>query len=96
MNKNFWIFIGLIVLAPLPFGMVFELTQAFFACAILSLVLAYCALLLKEKNPPAVSVKSIWPETWDFSWCLDGVSCSWLILPLKACIIPCEPKLGGF
>ena len=66
MNKIFWIFVGLIVLAPLPFGLVFELTQAFFACAVLSLVLAYCVLLLKEKNPPAVSVKSIWPETMGF------------------------------
>ena len=67
MNKIFWLFVILVVLAPLPFGLVFEVTQAFFACTVLGLVLAYCILLLKENTHPAVSLKRIWPETIGFS-----------------------------
>jgi len=66
MNKIFWMFVILVVLAPLPFGLVYSITQAFFACAVMVLVLGYCAVQAKNGNGPQVSLTSIWPETVGF------------------------------
>jgi hypothetical protein len=66
MNKIFWIFVSLIVLAPLPFGMVFELTQALFACLILGLAGAFCMLHLWQGTKSPVSLGWIWPEAAGF------------------------------
>jgi len=57
---------GLIMLAPLPFGMVHTLFQAFFACMMMSLLAAYCIIRLKEGKKPDVSLRRIWPETLGF------------------------------
>ncbi len=66
MKKIFWIFAGLIVLAPLPFGMVYSLFQAVFACGVFTLVLVWCVLRFKENKGPAVGMGRIWPETVGF------------------------------
>jgi O-antigen ligase len=66
MNKIFWIFLGLVVLAPLPFGLVFSLTQAFLACAVMVLVLGYCWVQIREGRGLDVSLMRIWPETLGF------------------------------
>ncbi len=66
MKIIFWLFVILVVLTPLPFGLVFEVTQAFFACAVLGLVIIYCVLLLKENKRPEVSLKRIRPEAVGF------------------------------
>jgi O-antigen ligase len=66
MNKIFWIYIALIVLAPLPFGMVYSLFQAVFACGVFTLMLAWCVLRLKDNKGPAVGIGRIWPETVSF------------------------------
>ncbi len=66
MNKIFWIFVTLIVLVPLPFGMVFSVTQAFFAFAVMILVLGYCVVQLRVDNGPNVGLGRIWPETIGF------------------------------
>lgn len=56
----------LIMLAPLPFGMVYSITQAFFACAVLVLVIAYCFVRVRQGKGPAVSLRRIWPEAAGF------------------------------
>ncbi len=66
MKVIFWIFLGLIVLAPLPFGMVHTVFQAMFACLIMTLLVGYCLSRLKESQNPNVSLGRIWPETLGF------------------------------
>jgi O-antigen ligase len=66
MNKLFWIFVGLIVLAPLPFGMVYSLFQAVFACGVFTLVLGYCLIRIKQDRGPDVGLRRVWPETVGF------------------------------
>jgi len=59
-------FSGLVILAPLPFGMVHTVFQAFFACMMMSLLAVYCMIRLKESQKPNVSLGRIWPETLGF------------------------------
>ena len=66
MNKIFWIFVTLIVLAPLPFGMVYSLFQAIFACAVFTLVLGYCIIKIRQGRGLEVGIGRIWPETLGF------------------------------
>ena len=62
----FSIFILLIVLAPLPFGMVYAVTQAVFACLVMGLVVCYCVARLKQKKGTAVPLGWIRPEAVGF------------------------------
>lgn len=56
----------MVILAPLPFGMVYGLFQAGFACAVWGLVIAYCALQVRPGRRAAVSLKAIAPESVGF------------------------------
>ncbi len=66
MNLIFYIFIVLIVLAPLPFGMVYDLYQALFACMVLCLAAVYGVCRFRRAGGPALSLGRIWPETVGF------------------------------
>ncbi len=67
MKIIFWLFIILIMLAPLPFGMVYSITQAFFACAVMVLVIGYCLVHMRQGKDPAVPLTRIWPEAAGFA-----------------------------
>ena len=64
----FYIFIALIVFAPLPFGMVHSLYQALSACLALTLatVYMYTVVRFRQADGPAVRLRRIWPETAGF------------------------------
>lgn len=66
MKIIFWTFLGAVVLAPFPFGMVYILFQAFFACVMMTLLAGYCIDRFKKCNEPDVSLKRIWPEMLGF------------------------------
>ena len=66
MRLILWIFVALVMLAPLPFGMVYSIIQAFFACAVMVLVLGYCAVQFRKAGDTYVSLTRIWPETIGF------------------------------
>lgn len=83
----FWAFAGLLMLAPLPFGMVHEAVQALFACLVLALV---CLTALPRAlapagapsgDPPAVSLRTIAPEAAAF--CLVFLWAGFQLLPLS-------------
>ncbi len=66
MNLIFYLFAALIVLAPLPFGMVYTLHQAVFACLALALAAACTIVGLIRAQAPAVGLGRLWPETAGF------------------------------
>ena len=78
MRLILWIFVALVMLAPLPFGMVYSIIQAFFACAVMVLVLGYCAVQFRKAGDTYVSLTRIWPETLGFilvlAWGLVQIS----------------------
>jgi len=67
MHIIFWIFIALVVLAPLPFGMVYTATQALFASMVLALTAGYCLVRWKSDGTPDVGLARIWPEALGFA-----------------------------
>ena len=66
MNKLFWIFVILVVLAPLPLGLVYAVSQALFALLIFALAGAYCLTRIRQDRGPEVGLGKIWPETLGF------------------------------
>ncbi len=56
-------FLFLVGLAPLPFGMVHSVVQAFFACCVLVLAIVLCTWYLVTGTTVPVSLTRIWPET---------------------------------
>ena len=66
MKIIFWTFVGLLSLAPLPFGMVYTIFQALFAFLIMMILAGYCVIRFKEGKGPDVSLGRIWPETLGF------------------------------
>ncbi len=66
MNILFLIFTLLIILAPLPFGMVHSLSQALFATLFLSVIIGYSLIQIRQGQPPVVSLRRIAPETIGF------------------------------
>ncbi|RQD67738.1 MAG: O-antigen ligase domain-containing protein [Desulfonatronovibrio sp. MSAO_Bac4] len=56
MNQIFWIFIAALMLAPVPFGMVYGIFQAGFAVIILSTAFIYCLKLTASRNQFPVSL----------------------------------------
>jgi O-antigen ligase len=66
MNKIFWLFVFLLALAPLPFGMVYGVFQAFFACCVMALMLAWGILQLRAGHPPLAGLKPVRAEAAGF------------------------------
>jgi len=66
LNKIFWLFIALVILAPLPFGLVYGVSQALFALIIFALAGAYCLTRIRQDRGPDVGLGKIWPETLGF------------------------------
>lgn len=56
-------FLILLAVAPLPFGAVHLLSQAFFAVIIFTLMVIWCGSQLFLKSSGAVSLIRLWPET---------------------------------
>lgn len=63
----FWIFTFLILIAPLPFGMVHEVIQAFFACCIFFLIGVLCLYYAQKSSAPVVPIRRITRETTAFA-----------------------------
>ena len=61
-----WAFMGLVVLAPLPFGMVQSLFQAWFAFLVTALAAGYCGNRLVQGEAPAVALGKIRPAALGF------------------------------
>ncbi len=80
----FWTFTLLIMLAPLPFGMVHGLSQALFACLVLAAAAGYCLALLRAGRSPAVPLRWIWPETAAFALVMVWVAVQMLAVVPQA------------
>ncbi len=67
MTSIFWTFTLLIMLAPLPFGMVHELLQALFAFLVFTLVGALCVYRIQNHGVPGVPLRRVIWETTAFA-----------------------------
>ncbi len=67
MKIIFWLFVILVVLAPLPFGLVHAFSQAVLAYAVMGLALAWCLMRLKQNKGPVVGLGRVWPEAVGFA-----------------------------
>ncbi len=67
MTAIFWTFIFLIMLAPLPFGMVHAVVQALFACLILLLMAAWSLLQMRDQSASGVPLRMVVWETTAFT-----------------------------
>ena len=78
MTSIFWTFTLLIMLAPLPFGMVHELLQALFAFLVFTLVGALCVYRIQNDGVPGVPLRRVIWETTAFAVVLGWA----MVIPL--------------
>lgn len=79
----FWFFVLLLMLAPLPFGMVHALFQALFACLLLALMAGFSLSRAAAGAVPALPLRRIAPEVLGF-----GLTLSWVLIQL----LPITPQ----
>jgi O-antigen ligase len=66
MRIIFWIFTLLVIFAPLPFGMAYEMSQAIFSFIIMGLTVTLCSYHIMNGLSPAVSLCRVSWETTAF------------------------------